>query len=204
MAFASLVNGADCGPVNPLASLKNAYGQDRGLQQDRFLPVAGPSSQSFRGQNKQYPVLDHEAAQFYENRSAGPAFDMAPLDRALSPNQKAVPSWVVDFAASQAPQAHSSNVPAWAKDFKRDQRASSPRAQPQAYSASPAAQRYAAPPMFQMQQMPFNDWSMEAERQRIEQRAAQESSQLDEAFHQAHQGMSAPADWSKSMLTHLV
>jgi hypothetical protein len=33
MSLATLVNGADCGPVNPLQSLTKNLGNDRGLQQ---------------------------------------------------------------------------------------------------------------------------------------------------------------------------
>jgi hypothetical protein len=41
MALPLLVNGADCGPVNPLQSLGKRFDQDRGLQQVRLLDAPG-------------------------------------------------------------------------------------------------------------------------------------------------------------------
>lgn len=38
MSFGSLVNGADCGPINPLNQLSKLYNNDRGVQQ-----VSSPS-----------------------------------------------------------------------------------------------------------------------------------------------------------------
>lgn len=191
MAFASLINGAECGPVNPLSSLKSAYQQDRTLQQDRYLPIAGPSSQPFRSSVKQYPVLDQEATQFYDAQNVGPAFDLAPLDRALSPHQQqhAMPGWAADFSASLPPQASANHVPAWAKDFKKDQQVSRPVLQQNTHLATGSPQRYATPPMYRMQQqVPMNDWSMDMGRQIVDQQAAQENAQMEDAFRQAQEG----------------
>jgi hypothetical protein len=37
MALPMLINGADCGPINPLQSLGKRFDQDRGIQQVRTL-----------------------------------------------------------------------------------------------------------------------------------------------------------------------
>jgi len=190
MAFASLVNGADCGPVNPLSSLKSVYQQDRTLQQDRYLPIAGPSALGFRNAPKQYPVLDHEASHFYDAQSHGPAYDLAPLQRALTP-QNAVPAWALDFNASLPPQASQNNAPAWTKDFKKDQQASRPILQQRAPVSSGAPQRFMNAPMYNRmpQQIPMGDWNLDSERQRMEQSGLQENVQFDAAFRQVHEGM---------------
>ena len=36
MSLPMLINGADCGPANPLQSLAKRFDQDRGLQQVRY------------------------------------------------------------------------------------------------------------------------------------------------------------------------
>jgi hypothetical protein len=42
MSLATLVNGADCGPVNPLQGLTKNLDSDRGLQQVHTSPDAYP------------------------------------------------------------------------------------------------------------------------------------------------------------------
>jgi len=194
MAFASLVNGVDCGPANPLDLFKKAYNQDRTLQQDRFVPIAGPS-QPFRSV-EQYAVLDDEARQFYDASKYNPAFDLAPLGRALTPSQRSsTPAWAADFNVSQS----KSSTPTWATDFQKEL-PTSPLAvanqapQRQAYPGL-SPQRYVAPSIYQASHQPlFSEWSpLELQRQQNLSQGMQENAQnaqLDNAFKQATEGRS--------------
>ncbi|KAF8581617.1 TPR-like protein [Ramaria rubella] len=75
MALPALINGADCGPLNPLQSLTKQFDRDRGIQQDQFGPGrAGPSRQVFRTQSASRPPLDQEAAQFFSGSTPRIAF----------------------------------------------------------------------------------------------------------------------------------
>jgi len=40
MSMSALINGADCGPVNPLQGLSKQLDRDRGIQQVRHLAAA--------------------------------------------------------------------------------------------------------------------------------------------------------------------
>ncbi|GAA6032299.1 hypothetical protein JCM8097_008106 [Rhodosporidiobolus ruineniae] len=112
--LASLAGGASCGPSNPLQQLSKTYGQDRGVAQDHF-GAAGPSgaANAFRQQpssssSAQLPT-DPSAQHFFQPQ-AGPssqAFDLSPLNRALTPAGQSAspapppPAWATAFQAQQ-------------------------------------------------------------------------------------------------------
>ncbi|KAG8917425.1 Peroxisomal membrane signal receptor PTS1 [Tulasnella sp. 418] len=81
MAFNSLVSGADCGPINPLASLVKQAESDRSLQRDRVGPSGSGStlrhlpSSAISGPSASDTAL---ARQFFE----GPSGSSTPLPQA--------------------------------------------------------------------------------------------------------------------------
>ncbi|KAI0040007.1 TPR-like protein [Auriscalpium vulgare] len=91
MSLPMLVNGADCGPINPLQGLAKTLDQDRGLQQDHFSAGrAGPSREAFRSEHAAAsPGFAQDAAHFFSGNAApplraGPApYDVAALRDAL-------------------------------------------------------------------------------------------------------------------------
>ncbi|KDQ57825.1 hypothetical protein JAAARDRAFT_58405 [Jaapia argillacea MUCL 33604] len=121
MALPMLVNGADCGPINPLQGLAKRMDGDRGVQQDYFgAGRAGSSREGFRTQTSPTTNFSQETAQFFSgNHSqsqqvAGPsAFDLSVLRGALplhagqahaTPQVQApLAGWASDFM-SQQPQ----------------------------------------------------------------------------------------------------
>ncbi|THH08296.1 hypothetical protein EW145_g2790 [Phellinidium pouzarii] len=122
-----LVNGADCGPVNPLQGLAKRFDHDRGIQQDQFgAGRAGPSRETFRSAQHTSPALEQEAARFFSASSQGRivspgpapnAFDLSLLHNALPtihtpPLHASSPS-----AQLQTPQTQPRIAANWAADF---------------------------------------------------------------------------------------
>ncbi|SGY13720.1 BQ5605_C010g05955 [Microbotryum silenes-dioicae] len=113
MSFAALAGGAECGPVNPLSQLSKLYGQDRGVQQDHTNPQAASSSSAFRrggpSSSSSQPLADEANQFFQQQRGGGPhAFDLSPLNRALTPHNPTPGS----INAAVAP-------PPWAQAFSQ-------------------------------------------------------------------------------------
>ncbi|KAH9931071.1 TPR-like protein [Epithele typhae] len=131
MSLPMLVNGADCGPSNPLQGLSKRFDQDRGVQQDHFgAGRAGSSKETFRTQYSASPGVNQDAARFFSagpsavpNLSAPSPFDLSALHNNLpvaqthvsphvqspiqSPSQAAPAGWAADFLLQQ-PGASSS------------------------------------------------------------------------------------------------
>ncbi|KAI0949348.1 hypothetical protein AcW1_008987 [Taiwanofungus camphoratus] len=125
MSLPLLVNGTDCGPVNPLQGLAKRFDQDRGIQQDHFGPGrAGSSRESFRSQSSAVPNVSWDAARFFASNHPSPSvaaglstFDLAalhsslptsPQSPALSPARQtslASTSWAVDFLQQPSRQS---------------------------------------------------------------------------------------------------
>ncbi|KAK4054624.1 hypothetical protein OIO90_003436 [Microbotryomycetes sp. JL221] len=110
MSFAALAGGSSCGPVNPLAQLSKVYTNDRGVQQDHFGPQAGSSRTGFRQDGRTSNAMPDEAHQFFGQQvpATQQPFDMAPLNRALTP-----------IAAGNNVSTGSVAAPAWAQAFTR-------------------------------------------------------------------------------------
>ncbi|EJD02851.1 TPR-like protein [Fomitiporia mediterranea MF3/22] len=135
MALPMLVNGADCGPVNPLQGLAKRFDQDRGIQQDQFVAGrAGPSREVFRTAQQANPVLEQETARFFsgdglKNGITSPvpapnAFDVSLLHKSL-PIVHTPPSHTPS-PQIQAPDAsHQAKGATWAVDFLQQARARS-------------------------------------------------------------------------------
>ncbi|THH15137.1 hypothetical protein EW146_g5294 [Bondarzewia mesenterica] len=147
MSLPMLVNGADCGPVNPLQGLTKRFDQDRGLQQVRREHIvvetdshphsrahlkdyfgagrAGPSRETFRTEQPTRPELAQDAARFFSGHTtsappsfAGPsAFDLTALHASL-PGPSQAHARALALSSTQPPTAHAS-VPfaSWAADF---------------------------------------------------------------------------------------
>ncbi|GAA6017532.1 hypothetical protein JCM10207_008259 [Rhodosporidiobolus poonsookiae] len=117
--LASLAGGSSCGPSNPLQQLSKTHGRDRGAAQDHF-GAAGPSGQgsSFRQpssapQAQALPADPSAQAFFHPSHPShqASAFDLSPLNRALTPSHAAPPAtpvWATAFQAQQ-PQTGSSS-----------------------------------------------------------------------------------------------
>ncbi|TCD71584.1 hypothetical protein EIP91_007331 [Steccherinum ochraceum] len=122
MALPMLVNGADCGPVNPLQGLSKQFDRDRGIQQDQFgAGRAGPSRETFRSQYHPSPAVNQDASRFFSDTTAraSPGFatgnttyDMSALHASLPPLQS--PTY------AQPATPHAPAAP-WAKDFLQQQ-----------------------------------------------------------------------------------
>ncbi|CCM00262.1 uncharacterized protein FIBRA_02292 [Fibroporia radiculosa] len=120
MSLPLLVNGADCGPVNPLQGLSKRFDQDRGIQQDHFgAGRAGPSRESFRSQYSAAADVSQDAARFFSSHSAPPlANGSAPFD--LNALHASLPTSHSQSLAALTPQRHipiQSSSAAWAVDF---------------------------------------------------------------------------------------
>lgn len=101
MSFASLLNGAECGPVNPLQGAMKGANADWSLQRDRFVPQAGPSGATSASQQQQhYYAAQKEAEQFYTEPQRQRAFDMGAMRQQLpaqtSPAQ--AKAWEASFS----------------------------------------------------------------------------------------------------------
>ncbi|OSX66466.1 hypothetical protein POSPLADRAFT_1053107 [Postia placenta MAD-698-R-SB12] len=119
MSLPMLVNGADCGPINPLRGLSKQFDRDRGIQQDHFgTGRAGPSREAFRSQYSAAAGSSQEAAQFFSPvhsplalATGPPAFDLSALHASLPASQSHSP-------AALTPQRQTPLSPAsWAADF---------------------------------------------------------------------------------------
>ncbi|KAJ7497473.1 hypothetical protein FB451DRAFT_1386718 [Mycena latifolia] len=116
MALPMLVNGADCGPSNPLQGLSKRFDHDRGLQQDHFGPSrAGSSREVFRSQQSAASGAAQEAARFFSPSPAPQlatgAFDLSALHGSLPMSQAAPPG----------PFQQQQGSAAWASDFMQQQ-----------------------------------------------------------------------------------
>ncbi|KAI0743482.1 TPR-like protein [Daedaleopsis nitida] len=122
MSLPMLVNGADCGPSNPLQGLSKRFDQDRGIQQDQFgAGRAGSSKEAFRSQYIALPGVNQDAARFFSaTPSPAPtmqspsAFDLSALQRNLPISQTHTPVHAQTPVQSPSLQA---GPAAWAADF---------------------------------------------------------------------------------------
>ncbi|KAI5123040.1 hypothetical protein M0805_000476 [Coniferiporia weirii] len=128
MALPMLVNGADCGPVNPLQGLAKRFDQDRGIQQDQFgAGRAGPSRETFRTAQHTSPALEQEAARFFSTNGSqgglvapGPAqnaFNLSLLHDALPAVHARSIHSPPPPAQLNAPQVQPRMAANWAADF---------------------------------------------------------------------------------------
>ncbi|OCH95124.1 TPR-like protein [Obba rivulosa] len=118
MSLPLLVNGADCGPINPLQGLSKQFDRDRGIQQDHFSAGrAGPSREYTAASG-----ASQDAAKFFSGSSstqsiAAPSpFDIAALQASLPlihphssvqspPPQPALAAWAADFLQHSSTQS---------------------------------------------------------------------------------------------------
>ncbi|KAI0663535.1 TPR-like protein [Cubamyces menziesii] len=131
MSLPMLVNGAECGPSNPLQGLSKRFDQDRGIQQDQFTAGrAGSSKETFRSQYSPAPGVDQDAARFFSaNHAPSPAlsgaptpFDLSALHRNLPAAHFQAPAPGVHMQSHpQAPVLQTSGPAAWAADFLQQQ-----------------------------------------------------------------------------------
>ncbi|TFK93757.1 TPR-like protein [Polyporus arcularius HHB13444] len=130
MSLPLLVNGAECGPSNPLQGLSKRFDQDRGIQQDQFSAGrAGSSKEAFRSQYSVAPGVNHDAARFFSSTaspapalSASAAFDLSVLHRNLPASHSQSP--IHAQSPIQSPPLHAGPA-AWAADFLQHQPVSS-------------------------------------------------------------------------------
>ncbi|KAI8993043.1 TPR-like protein [Trametes punicea] len=124
MSLPLLVNGAECGPSNPLQGLSKRFDQDRGIQQDQFSAGrAGSSKETFRSQYSPAPGVDQDAARFF-SASPSPALGLAaspsPFDlSALHRNLPVAP--LQSPSPMQTPSLQPAGPAAWAADFLQRQ-----------------------------------------------------------------------------------
>ncbi|TBU47668.1 TPR-like protein [Dichomitus squalens] len=156
MSLPLLVNGAECGPSNPLQGLSKRFDQDRGIQQFG-AGRAGSSKETFRSQYSAAPGVNQDAARFF---AAAPsptpalqspsAFDLSSLHRNLpishspsaqiqspmqsSPLQAGPAAWAADFLQQVPKQAAPSSL-----SGKAAQHQGMPVAMEQTASAVPRA-----------------------------------------------------------------
>ncbi|CDO70590.1 hypothetical protein BN946_scf184656.g4 [Trametes cinnabarina] len=131
MSLPLLVNGAECGPSNPLQGLSKRFDQDRGTQQDQFSAGrAGSSRETFRSQYLPAHGVDQDAAKFFSAGSslapalsaAASTFDLSALHRNLPGAQLQSPSPTVHMQSPmQSPPLQSAGPAAWAADFLQQQ-----------------------------------------------------------------------------------
>ncbi|KAH9935331.1 uncharacterized protein B0H18DRAFT_975387 [Fomitopsis serialis] len=135
MSLPLLVNGADCGPVNPLQSLSKTFDRDRGIQQDHF--GAGRLARR-RGEHDYASAVFRCSAVLLCNQtssslaSPAPAFDFAalmrhcpgPFSSTRSDTQRQLPlssvsnaSWAVDFLQQPGKQSPVSQLPSQQEIF---------------------------------------------------------------------------------------
>ncbi|KAI0305437.1 hypothetical protein B0F90DRAFT_1698015 [Multifurca ochricompacta] len=122
MSLAALVNGADCGPVNPLQGLTKNLESDRGLQQDHFgANRAGSSRGAFRTAQATAPGFGEDARHFFDaTQSASPLPPVAQSPFDLAALRTSLPAPPIDLSrAFPHSQSFSSQVPnsSWVTDF---------------------------------------------------------------------------------------
>ncbi|KAF9520302.1 hypothetical protein BS47DRAFT_1335904 [Hydnum rufescens UP504] len=148
MSLPALINGAECGPVNPLQGLSKQLDQDRGAQQDHFgsSSRAGPSRPTFRTQNQHpehQPIFSNVRP--FAQPAGPPQFDLSSLSIAL-PNVAATQMQPNNQHLSLA---SISNTPmAWAMDFSRANASQSPHTQGQMVVANKDPSLRVGPPSF--------------------------------------------------------
>ncbi|KAJ7076321.1 hypothetical protein B0H15DRAFT_941269 [Mycena belliarum] len=161
MALPMLVNGADCGPSNPLQGLSKRFDHDRGLQQDHFgASRAGSSREVFRSQQPTPSGASQEAARFFAPgpapQLANGAFDLSalhgslPLSQVPSPGpfrQQAPSAWASDFMQQPVPVQESSTVQRDAQIHREINAALSPAQTQGAQQWTPMFTPYAPRPM---------------------------------------------------------
>ncbi|KAI1794109.1 TPR-like protein [Ganoderma leucocontextum] len=121
MSLPLLVNGAECGPSNPLQGLSKRFDQDRGIQQDQFgAGRAGSSRETFRSQYSAPPGVNQDAARFFAAApspvpalQAPSAFDLSSLHRNLPASHSPV---VHAQSPVHSPPLQAGPAP-WAADF---------------------------------------------------------------------------------------
>ncbi|KAH9858748.1 TPR-like protein [Lenzites betulinus] len=126
MSLPMLVNGADCGPSNPLQGLSKRFDHDRGMQQDQFgAGRAGSSKEAFRSQYSPAPGANQDAARFFSaGNSPGPSltaaapFDLSVLHRNLPQSHLQSPAHTQSPVQTPGLQA---GPPTWAADFLQQQ-----------------------------------------------------------------------------------
>ncbi|KAI0675284.1 TPR-like protein [Trametes maxima] len=126
MSLPLLVNGAECGPSNPLQGLSKRFDQDRGLQQDQFVAGrAGSSREVFRSQYSPAPGANQDAARFFSANSSpatalptSASFDLSALHRSLPASHLQTPIHMQPTAQAPSIQA---GPTAWAADFLTQQ-----------------------------------------------------------------------------------
>ncbi|KAH9831276.1 TPR-like protein [Rhodofomes roseus] len=158
MSLPLLVNGADCGPVNPLQSLSKTFDRDRGIQQDHFgAGRAGSSKEVFRSQYSATAGSSQDAARFFSTNqfssahaSPVPAFDLAALHAALPHAHAQTPvltpqrqgplspvssaSWASDFLQQPGKQSPVSQLPAAQSPVQAQAQQENIHGQPQQFS----------------------------------------------------------------------
>ncbi|KAI0374062.1 TPR-like protein [Pilatotrama ljubarskyi] len=130
MSLPLLVNGAECGPSNPLQGLSKQFDRDRGIQQDQFSAGrAGASKETFRSQYSPAPGVNQDAARFFSTSpspapalSTAPSFDLSALHRSLPASHLQTPVHMQSSAQTPTLQA---GPAAWAADFLQQQPGSS-------------------------------------------------------------------------------
>ncbi|PIL36163.1 transporter [Ganoderma sinense ZZ0214-1] len=121
MSLPLLVNGAECGPSNPLQGLSKRFDQDRGIQQDQFgAGRAGSSRDTFRSQYSAAPGVNQDATRFFgATPSPVPAlqtpsaFDLSSLHRDLPASH----SQVIQVQSPIHSPPLQVGPAAWAADF---------------------------------------------------------------------------------------
>ncbi|CAL1707360.1 unnamed protein product [Somion occarium] len=119
MSLPLLVNGADCGPSNPLQGLSKRFDQDRGIQQDYFGPSrAGSSRETFRSQYAAAPGVDRDAAHFFSKAHSPVPVMAGPSSYDLSALHKSLPEQAHTLQQPMTIMSQPTAAPSpWANDF---------------------------------------------------------------------------------------
>ncbi|PCH43796.1 TPR-like protein [Wolfiporia cocos MD-104 SS10] len=119
MSLPMLVNGADCGPVNPLQGLSKRFDQDRGVQQDHFgAGRAGSSKEGFRSQYSAAAGSSQDAARFFASAQPSSPITAGPSSFDLSALHADLPSPFAQPHAALTPQRQTPlHAASWAADF---------------------------------------------------------------------------------------
>ncbi|KAI0001310.1 hypothetical protein BJV74DRAFT_92102 [Russula compacta] len=122
MSLAALVNGADCGPANPLQSLTKNLDTERGVQQDYFgANRAGSSRGTFRTAQAVPSAFGEDAARFFSaSQSAFPAPPIAQPPFDLAALRSSLPAPSSSSAGTFSPSPSFTNqapTSSWATNF---------------------------------------------------------------------------------------
>ncbi|OBZ68192.1 Peroxisomal targeting signal 1 receptor [Grifola frondosa] len=121
MSLPLLVNGAECGPLNPLQGLSKRFEQDRGIQQDHFgAGRAGSSKETFRTQYAAATGVSQDAAKFFSSHPSPAPLLSGPSTFDLSALHNSLPASHAQ-SSLQAPPVQSFGAP-WAADFLQQPR----------------------------------------------------------------------------------